>query len=1512
MIAILKKLGKRLSARVVADAGFTLVEVIIAVSLLGLVTGAGTASLLTATSAARSSSQSSRESSDAQLISAFLVKDAAAAGGTDPATGVLNVTLGLFNVGLAGCTPAGDVFLADFRWIDQAVTPHTNSASYALDTTTHQINRRACRDGVSSGDLVLGTKVSSVSVACFPAGCPVLPDVVTFTITETNDPNYSASAFTYALTAQFRPQSQAAPSSLNSGAVPLLALGGATCPPSGAFLNVNGNAGLVVQLGGAVVNVAPPPGCSAMSISGSGSYSADSTSILSPGGCSGAACPSSILGYSNQLANPLASLPPPPNAGACAVTVGNPPLTGAGHYQAGVYKNSVTIGPGVTAVFDAGIYIFCAGLDIKGTVNAPNVLFYFAGGSLSVNASANITLGSQTSGTYANVSMWLSTALPVFINGGAGIDSYKGIIYAPLAVVSISGGSNLQLGSVIAYAIDLGGNGFTTLGPGVTITTADLPPAFVGVAFTVTLTAAAGVAPYHNWTATGLPAGLTINAASGVISGTPTTAGIYPVVVGVTDTSSPTQRTVARSYTLNVGSGALTIASPAALLGATLNTNYSATIVASGGTGGYSWSATGLPNGLLLGGLSGVISGSPTATGTFLVTVTVTDGAAFTVTKNYSLVVNDLPVFGLPLTLPASTVGATYLANPTVSFASAPFTWAASPNLPAGLTIDPASGLLNGTPTVAGTTSNVLITVTDRNGAAANRAYTIVINPAPVITAPVALPGWAVGPPAYPNTTLTATGGTGSYAWSWTAPILPPGLTLNATTGVISGTPTSAGTFGSIVTKATDSVGVSATRTYTLTITGALSINAPATMPNWDSGSVYPNTMVTVAGGSGGLVWISSTLPPGLVINAISGVISGTPTTAGSYPTVVVKATDSNGVVATRSYSLTIHSPLAFSGPGSLATWISATAYPSLTMTASGGSGSNSWSATGLPAGLSISSGGVISGTPTSTGSSAAINLTVVDTTGGSLTVGPFSITILQPLVIDSSAVPSVGVVGSVYNGSLSATGGSGNFTWSATGLPAGLTLSSTGVLSGTPTTNASYSTSITLTDNGTGPVGGPPATKTLSLPITISTPLGWGALPTPPAAWTAGFTFPTQTYTVTGGAAPVTWVITGLPAGMQSTLGAISGTPTVAGATTVTVKATDSIGQTLTRTFSLTINVTLTLSQSSTPAAAWTVGRPYPSVTYTSSGGTPAVTVTASGVPVGMTFAAGALSGTPTAAGSSTVTVTASDMGGGIVVRTFTLTINPAPILSGTLAIAEQSLAYSGTLNLAGGTAPVTWTAPTKPAFLTMNASTGVLTGTSSSAGSFPVTVTVTDATGATSTANVTLTVRPPTPISVALNNRTGTVKKIDEGDTIVVTFSQALDLTTVCPGSTLPLNGNNNVLVTINNGAGAANDTVIVSAAKCTGVGGLKFGSIDLGSGAFVTATATFGANGGGNDSTITWSATTLTITLGKQNGGTTAAVSAANTATYTPDAAMKSSLNVTVSGTSTVTGSSPNFFF
>src|SRR5579863_485550 len=169
-----------------------------------------------------------------------------------------------------------------------------------------------------------------------------------------------------------------------------------------------------------------------------------------------------------------------------------------------------------------------------------------------------------------------------------------------------------------------------------------------------------------------------------------------------------------------------------------------------------------------------------------------------------------------PASLPAGTVSIAY--PPTAISATGgtpPYTWSAT-GLPPGLSIDPNAGTISGTPTTAGTYSSVTVTVTDSVKAAANYGYSVTINPPPppLSINTLGLPNGTVGV-AY-ATTVTATGGVPSYTWSATG--LPSGLSINSSTGKISGTPTTAGTYNNISVTVKDSVGSSATDVYSVTI----------------------------------------------------------------------------------------------------------------------------------------------------------------------------------------------------------------------------------------------------------------------------------------------------------------------------------------------------------------------------------------------------------------------------------------------------------------------------------------------------------------------------------------------------------------------------------------------------------------------------------------------------------------------------------------------------------------------
>jgi len=174
-----------------------------------------------------------------------------------------------------------------------------------------------------------------------------------------------------------------------------------------------------------------------------------------------------------------------------------------------------------------------------------------------------------------------------------------------------------------------------------------LPEGTAHSVFPSTTATATGGSGTYTWSATGLPTGMTIGAATGVIGGTPTvsTASLVTVQVTATDSNSVT---ASRSYSFAVNP-ALSITGPTSLPSGTLNSPYIATTVtATGGTGNYTWSATGLPAGLnIVSG--GVIQGTPTTNvgSPFSPQVTASDNNMATATSTFSLPVLSGWDFGL-------------------------------------------------------------------------------------------------------------------------------------------------------------------------------------------------------------------------------------------------------------------------------------------------------------------------------------------------------------------------------------------------------------------------------------------------------------------------------------------------------------------------------------------------------------------------------------------------------------------------------------------------------------------------------------------------------------------------------------------------------------------------------------------------------------------------------------------------------------------------------------------------
>jgi hypothetical protein len=354
----------------------------------------------------------------------------------------------------------------------------------------------------------------------------------------------------------------------------------------------------------------------------------------------------------------------------------------------------------------------------------------------------------------------------------------------------------------------------------------------------------------------------------------------------------------------------------------------------------------------------------------------------------------------------------------------------------------------------------------------------------------------------------------------------------------------------------------------------AIGIN-PSTLPSCKVNTTYPDQTLIAFGGTAPYSWSvsSGSLPNGLTLGS-TGILSGTPMTIGAFD-FTLTATDTTGKTGSQAFSIVISSlDIITSSP--LADGQVGNAY-NQNFNATGGTPSYTWSIISgvLPANITLNpSSGVISGTPTSAGNSV-FTLKVTDSASPTQAVSSkiFSVTIQPATLSITTTTAANGVVNSSYSQTLSATGGTTPYSWSITSgyLPAGLNLSSGGTISGAPTVIGTSTFTVQVTDSAS-PANS--ATRSFSIIINAATVLTV-TTNSPLAGGTVGSSY-NQTLSATGGTAPYSWSIASgsLPAGLNpSSGGTISGTPTAAGTSNFTVRVTDSVSNTTTKSFSISIN---------------------------------------------------------------------------------------------------------------------------------------------------------------------------------------------------------------------------------------------------------------------------------------------------------------------------------------------------
>ena len=701
--------------------------------------------------------------------------------------------------------------------------------------------------------------------------------------------------------------------------------------------------------------------------------------------------------------------------------------------------------------------------------------------------------------------------------------------------------------------------------PPLTITTSTLPGGTAGTVYSAQVAATGGTPPYVWSIGSGSwPAGLGVGASSGMISGTPSTAGSYNGALQVKDSVG---QQISKTFSLVIAA-ALTITT-ASLPNGVAGTAYSATLSASGGTAPYAWAVVSgsLPPGIALAG-GGTLAGTPSASDSYKFNVQVQDAAGRQAAQSFGMSVAALPVTVSPGTVTLG-VGQTQQFTATVG---------GSLNTSVSWSVSPAVGTISSdglysAPATLGSPQTVTITATSGLGrtASTGTASVTVVPPVQVTVSP----STANLAPSGTQQFTAAVTGTTNTAVTWSVNGATGG---NSTAGTVSNT----GLY----------VGPASIRLRSITVT-ATSVQDP-TKSATSNVTVTPPATVTVSPGTVSLgtgqtqqfsATVAGSLNPNVswsmspAVGTISrGGLYTAPATLNSPQTVTVTATSAADATNQATASVTITPPVTVSLTPTAATMLPVAGSDLYCYSRRHDNTGVTWSI--APATGTISSSGLDTAlytAPTTISSTSSVTVTatsLADTTKS----GPAPIALIPPVQITTRSLPG-GTAGTAYSATVAATGGVAPYAWSVPSdqLPTGTSLStSTGTISGTPTTAGSYnSITMKVTD-----AAGYQATAVLAIVIAAASCTscpGLGITTTSLPAGTVGSAY-SATLAAIGGTSPYTWSISAgqLPPGLTlgSATGVISGTPSSTGSYSFTAMVTDSASpqNTASQSYTLTI----------------------------------------------------------------------------------------------------------------------------------------------------------------------------------------------------------------------------------------------------------------------------------------------------------------------------------------------------